>query len=150
WDQPNTPPVITVDSAHEILEDTSLDNVPVTVFDAETAPAALGISVTSLNPALVPPANVTLTGSGTNWMLDATPVANGFGTAIIEIAVTDAHGITVTNQLQLHVLPVNDPPAFTGGPNLLLPEDAGPQTLPAWATGVTAGPANESLQLLAF
>jgi hypothetical protein len=146
WDQPNTLPVVQMQAPQPILEDTSLQNLPVTISDAETDPSALAISVASLNPELVPLANIALTGGGNDWILSATPVPNDYGTANIEIAVTDAHGVSVTNRLELVVLPVNDPPAFTRGANLGLPEDAGPQLAP-WASAVAAGPANESQSL---
>ena len=45
---------------------------------------------------------------------------------------------------------VNDVPAFVVGSNQAVQEDAGPQTVATWATGVTAGPPNESGQTLTF
>ncbi|HJU41463.1 MAG TPA: Ig-like domain-containing protein [Vicinamibacterales bacterium] len=45
---------------------------------------------------------------------------------------------------------VNDPPSFTAGPNQIVSEDAGPQTIAAWATAISAGPANESDQAVTF
>jgi hypothetical protein len=150
WDQPNTLPIIAMEEAWEILEDTSLQNLPISIFDAETSPSALTVMLASLNPELIPLENITLTGAGTNWMLSATPAANGYGNAAIEISVTDAHSVSVTNRLLLTVLPVNDPPGFARGPNIMLAEDAGSQVAPGWATGIMAGPANESLQALTF
>src|SRR4030095_802633 len=44
----------------------------------------------------------------------------------------------------------NDTPTFVIGPNIEAGNDAGPQTYPSWATQITAGPADESGQLLDF
>jgi hypothetical protein len=48
------------------------------------------------------------------------------------------------------VTPVNDAPSFAKGPNQLVNQDAGPQTIPNWATSISAGPANESTQTVTF
>jgi len=45
---------------------------------------------------------------------------------------------------------VNDAPSFTKGADQTVNEDAGAQTVNNWATGVSAGPANESGQTLTF
>ncbi len=45
---------------------------------------------------------------------------------------------------------VNDPPSFTKGPNQLVNEDAGPQTVANWATNLSAGPPDEASQALTF
>jgi hypothetical protein len=45
---------------------------------------------------------------------------------------------------------VNDAPSFTKGANQTVNEDAGPQSVASWATGILAGPANEGSQTVAF
>lgn len=45
---------------------------------------------------------------------------------------------------------INDEPSFTKGPDETVNEDAGAQTVNGWATAISAGPANESTQTLAF
>ena len=45
---------------------------------------------------------------------------------------------------------VNDAPSFTAGASQTVAEDAGLRTVPAWATGISAGPADESGQTLSF
>src|SRR5207237_226463 len=60
--------------------------------------------------------------------------------------MTDSLPATVT----ITIVPVNDPPSFTKGPNELVDEDAGPQTLPNWATNLSAGPPDEAEQTLNF
>ena len=51
--------------------------------------------------------------------------------------------------VSITVTPVNDAPSFTKGPDQTVLEDAGVQQV-AWATNVSAGPANESSQVLDF
>lgn len=48
------------------------------------------------------------------------------------------------------ITPVNDEPQFTAGGNQTVDEDCGAQTVAGWATGLSAGPANESDQTLTF
>ncbi|MFQ5399840.1 MAG: tandem-95 repeat protein, partial [Anaerolineae bacterium] len=69
-----------------------------------------------------------------NWNGNTSFNWNGFdGTAY---AAADATvNITVTA--------VNDIPTFTGGPDQAVLEDTGPQTVSAWASGMSAGPADE-------
>src|SRR5260370_1261499 len=45
---------------------------------------------------------------------------------------------------------VNHAPSFTKGPDQSVLEDAGAQTVAAWATSISAGPANESSQVVNF
>lgn len=55
-----------------------------------------------------------------------------------------------TGTVTITVVPVNDPPSFMKGPNQSLLWNAGAQTVPGWATAISAGPANESAQALNF
>ncbi|HET7842681.1 MAG TPA: tandem-95 repeat protein, partial [Xanthomonadales bacterium] len=90
-------------------------------------------------------------------VLTYTPAANQFGTANVTITLSDnggtANGGVDTSAPQtftITVNPVNDVPSFTAGPNQTVNEDAGAQTVNPWATGLSAGPANESGQTLSF
>ena len=53
----------------------------------------------------------------------------------------------MTDFFLLTVNPVNDAPSFTKGPNQVVPENAGLQTVPDWATDLLAGPPNEAQSL---
>jgi large repetitive protein len=46
--------------------------------------------------------------------------------------------------------PVNDAPGFTAGADQTVAEDSGPHSFPGWASGISAGPADESDQELTF
>ena len=55
-----------------------------------------------------------------------------------------------TNTIRTSVTAVNDVPVFTNGANQTVLEDAGAQVVSGWATGISAGAANESGQTLNF
>jgi len=83
------------------------------------------------------------------------PDANG--SATITLTLSDngstANGGIDTSPSQsfsVNVIAVNDSPVFTVGPNQTVLEDAGPQTVNTWATGITAGPADEASQNISF
>jgi hypothetical protein len=101
------------------------------VGDVETAPANLLVTATSSNPALVPTDNISLAGSGTNRTISVTPAAHASGEVIITMTVTDELGASAAQNFFIQVLPVNDAPSFVAGPSQTVPEDAGPQTVPA-------------------
>src|SRR6185436_17964828 len=48
------------------------------------------------------------------------------------------------------VASVDDAPSFTKGADQTVLEDAGAQTVVGWASGISAGPANESAQTVSF
>jgi type IV pilus assembly protein PilY1 len=106
------------------------------------------------NPGLfsAPPAVDGVTGDLT---FTTAPDANG--SASIELVVRDsggtANGGVDTSPPQtfvINVTPVNDAPSFTGGGNVTVDEDSGPHSITGWATGIVAGPANESDQNVEF
>ena len=85
------------------------------------------------------------------------------GSATLTVYVMDDGGTanggvdtSGTQTVTVSVSPVNDEPSFDGAHGLLgdanqeIWEDAGPQIVPAWATGMSAGPANEAHQTLTF
>jgi len=83
--------------------------------------------------------------------------ANASGTATVTVRVQDnggtANGGVNTSAPQtftITVNPVNDPPTFTLGTAPAVFEDAGAQTLAGWTTAISAGPADESMQTVAF
>ena len=142
---PNTPPTITGPSNQIINEDGNTGALAVTVGDAET-PANLTLTSTSSNTTLVPNGNVTLGGSGANRTVTVTPAANQSGTTTITLRVTDGGGLFTETSFTVTVNPVNDPPSFTKGADQTVNEDVGAQSVPGWATAISAGP-NETQNL---
>ena len=133
-----------------INEDGNTGPLAFTIGDGETAVTNLALTRSSSNPTLVPNTNIVFGGSGSNRTVTVTPVANESGSATITITVTDGDSLTASDSFTLTVLSVNDVPSFTKGTNLVVNENAGPQTVAGWATAITAGPPAESGQLVDF
>jgi VCBS repeat-containing protein len=90
-------------------------------------------------------------------VLTFTPSANANGSATVNIQLHDNGGVanggvdtSGTVVLTINVTAVNDAPSFTKGADQLVLENAGAQTVPGWATALSAGPADESGQALNF
>jgi CSLREA domain-containing protein len=107
------------------------------------------LTATSSNPALVPDANISITGNGPGRTVQITPVANLSGVSDITINLNGSNEGTVSRTFGLTVRSVNDAPSFTKGGDQTVLEDAGPQTFTSWATAISAGP-GESTQSLSF
>src|SRR5205814_1526541 len=96
-------------------------------------------------------------GIAANGTLTYTPAANVNGSATVTVRVHDnggaANGGVDTSAAQTFTItinPVNDAPSFTKGANQTVLEDSSAQSITGWATGITAGPADESAQALNF
>ena len=80
---------------------------------------------------------------------------NANGSADITIRLKDNGGTanggidtTATQTFTITVLPVNDRPTFTRGPNQTVLEDAGAQTVNNWSFNISPGPPDEAAQTL--
>ena len=80
-------------------------------------------------------------------VLTFTPAPNAFGTATITLVLQDdggtANGGVDTSAPQTFVITVNavnDAPSFVKGPDVVVDEDSGPQTVNPWATAISPGP----------
>ena len=89
-------------------------------------------------------------------VLSFTTAANAYGTATVTVFAQDDGGTanggddtSSTVAFTITVNPVNDAPSFTGGGNVTVGEDSGAYS-GAWATAISAGPANESSQMVSF
>jgi hypothetical protein len=90
-------------------------------------------------------------------VLTYTPAADAHGTATITLVAKDdggtANGGLDTSAPQtftITVNAVNDAPSFTKGPDVTVLEDSGAHTIDPWATGISAGPTDESGQGVSF
>lgn len=79
-----------------------------------------------------------------------TPSADFNGTDMFEYEIEDASAETDIGKVTITITAVNDAPSFTKGGDQTVSEDAGAQTVIGWATGISAGPSNESGQTLNF
>lgn len=90
-------------------------------------------------------------------ILSYTPAEDAFGSATVTVILVDDGGTdnggddtSVPQTFTIIVEPVNDSPSFHAGGNLTVKDDAGPQTVEPWATGISPGPANEASQAVEF
>lgn len=104
--------------------------------------------------------SVTLTGSleKINAGLDGlqfTPNKDFNGRTFVKITTNDqgntgkGPAYTVSNNINIDVIAVNDAPRFTKGDNQIVKEDTPSQSIP-WATAISPGAANETNQFLRF
>ena len=89
-------------------------------------------------------------------VLTFTLAANANGSATVTVTLSDnggtANGGVDTSAAQtftITVTAVNDPPSFVSGGDVTVFEDSGAYSA-AWATGISAGPADESGQTVSF
>ena len=94
---------------------------------------------------------------GSTGILAFTPAANVNGSAVVSVYLTDDGGTantgddtSPTQTFTIYVTAVNDAPSFTKGGDVTVAEDSGGYSAAGWATGISAGPADESLQALDF
>jgi hypothetical protein len=89
--------------------------------------------------------------------LTYTPAPGAAGSSGFTVTVMDnggtangGHNTSPPQSFTLTINPVNHAPTFVKGPNQSVLNNAGPQTVAAWATGLSAGPSSESGQALNF
>ncbi|MCU0772614.1 MAG: tandem-95 repeat protein [Verrucomicrobia bacterium] len=119
----NDSPALTSISNQTIEEDAAAGPISFTVSDVETSASSLTLGGTSSNPTLVPNANIVFGGSGANRAVTVTPVANGSGSAVITVTVSDG-ALTANQQFTLTVAAVNDRPTVASISNQTINEDA--------------------------
>ncbi|HPG94596.1 MAG TPA: Ig-like domain-containing protein, partial [Dokdonella sp.] len=101
-----------------------------------------------------PPANGSLgaivPGGPQSATVQYTPNADANGSDSFTFTVDDGQATSAPATISLTITPVNDVPVFTAGANQSVLEDAGTQSVAAWASNLSPGPANESGQALDF
>ena len=100
----NEPPTISDLADQNIGANATTGPLGFSIGDPETAAAALTVTATSNNAALVPndPAHLTLAGAGASRTVTVTPAANATGTATIAVTVSDGT-LTATDQFVVNV-----------------------------------------------
>jgi CSLREA domain-containing protein len=129
------------------LEDTQV----VVPFDGGDTSTITSVTATSDNASVVPndPAHLSAAVTGSTVVITINPAANVSGAVNVTVTVNRTGG-PESNSFLLTVNPVNDSPTFTNGPDQTINEDAGPQTINAWATNISTGAPDESGQTLTF
>jgi Bacterial Ig domain len=89
--------------------------------------------------------------------LTYTPAANASGVANVTVTPRDDGGVAnggvdtgAAAGFLVTVAPVNDAPTFTAGGDQLALSLLGAQSVSGWASGITAGPADEAAQNVSF
>ena len=85
--------------------------------------------------------------------LHYTLTADANGTAEIHLVLMDDaldNNVSQSQRFFMHISPVNDPPSFTIGPDIIIVEDAANCLYTQWAKFISPGAANESNQKLTF
>ena len=147
----NDPPVATAQTVTP-LEDVGL---LISLAGADSDPEVVQTLTFTL---VTPPTFGTLTGfNAATGQVTYTGFADYNGPDSFTFTVTDDNTAGAPFNLTsapatvtVNVTAVNDAPSFTAGPNQLVLEDAGPQSVAGWATGRSTGPADESTQVLSF
>lgn len=139
----NTPPTISNIPDQSTPAGTAVTPIAFTINDGESAPNTLYVSATSSDNTLIPPANISITGTTSARTLNIMPAATGTGTATITVTVSD--GVLVTTDT--FVLTV-------GGANKLYvavmgPEDGNTKT-PGTGSATLLVDANETQGVLRF
>ena len=154
----NDAPSFTKGPDQTVLEGAAAQNVDpwataIAAGPADESAQVLSFAVSNDNNALfsVQPA---VSPSGA---LTYTVAAGANGSALVTLSLGDDGGTanggidtSVAQTFTITVTGINDAPSFSAGPNQIVLEDAGAQTINPWATAISAGPPNESGQLLDF
>ena len=110
------------------------------------------LSIASFDAATAQGGSVALDDGGnadpTDDRLVYTPPLHYAGADAFDYTVGDGNGGSDNATVRVTVVPVNDAPTITAGPNITLAMDAPAQVFSGWATGIASGPANEAGQNL--
>lgn len=141
----NTPPV-----ANEVNV-SGLEDVAVTITlsgtDVDGDPLTFSIVTPPAHAAFLGP--IVPTGPNTAT-ITYSPIFNYNGTDSFVYQANDGNGGTDTATVTITLIPVNDEPVFFAGPTASALEDSGAQSIAGWATGISAGAADEAGQIITF
>ena len=156
----NDAPVATLPASPDqsVLEDSGATNVSDFLTDVgpgggpDESAQIVSLDVSSSNAALFSaPPSIDEDGA-----LHFTPAANANGSSTVTLTLVDdglagpGHENTTVFEFVVDVTSVNDQPTFTPGLDVAVDENTGTTVLPGWATGISAGPEDESDQVAAF
>jgi hypothetical protein len=154
----NDVPSFTKGSDQSVLEDAGAQSVSgwataISAGPADESGQVLGFFVFTDNPSLFG-GQPNVSPSGT---LSYTPWANASGSATVYLWIYDNGGTanggvdtSATQTFTIAVKAVNDVPSFTKGADQVVRQEAAAQSVSGWATAISAGPADESSQVVDF
>jgi len=135
------------DSGQHVVQLTGITPGPI-----DEAGQAITVTAVSSDPAVI--ANPTVLLIGGNYFLFYTPLPDANGTITITVTVRDNGGTasggidTFVRTFTIDVQPVNDLPTIVVPPVLNVFGNGGLTSQAGFATGISAGPANEAAQVL--
>ena len=91
-----------------------------------------------------------ISSGGCSYTFSFTPPSPVAGGQVITATATDPSGNTSEFSGTFGISTVNNAPSFTKGADQTVNEDAGPQSVPNWATNISAGSPDEAGQTLNF
>jgi subtilisin family serine protease len=145
----NDPPTFTPGGNQTVLEDAGAQTVVSWASSISAGPGEYNIlifNVTTTNPLLFA-SQPSLSSNGT---LKYTPAQNANGIATVRVRLFDGIDSGATASFSIAVTAVNDAPSFTKGPDITIEERSTPYSVVNWASSISAGPSNESTQILSF
>lgn len=92
--RPNQPPTLTGIADVAVQANVPSELFTVTLADDRTAALALDLAIESDNAELLPEGAITVTGTGANRVVAATPAAGQLGSATLTFTVSDAGGLS--------------------------------------------------------
>jgi len=138
------PPTISEIPPQTVPEDTVIGPIDFIIGDAESSAATLNLTGASTNTLLIPNANITFGGGGSNRTVTIRPTTNQFGTAMITVTASD--GTSMSNRTFLvTVASANDLPTINDVGNRAINEDSAGVTVPFSIGDVETLPANLNL-----
>jgi hypothetical protein len=129
----------------DVLEDSGTNTITVLSNDTDPDPGQV-LHVTSVGSAAHGATSVAIGGNALTYA----PAATYFGSDSFQYTISDGRGGTSTATVTVTVTSVNDAPTFVKGADQNVPMNAPAQSVANWATAMSAGPANEAGQTLAF
>jgi subtilisin family serine protease len=145
----NDPPTFTPGGNQTVLEDAGAQTVVSWASSISAGPGENNIlifNVTTTNPLLFA-SQPSLSSNGT---LRYTPAQNSNGIATVRVRLFDGIDSGSTASFSIAVTAVNDAPSFTKGSDITIEERSTPYSVVNWATSISAGPSDESTQVLSF
>lgn len=139
----NDAPVLGLEAARTVLEDSGTASVVFTVSDAESAAGSLVASANVAPSGVLGIVGVAAGASSGERVLSFTPVADAFGEATVTVTLTDPAGGSSSAPLAVTVTPVNDAPMLTlGSVGTHAAASTGARSVPGFAA-FFAGPGGE-------
>jgi hypothetical protein len=156
----NDPPSFALGADQTAFEDAGTQTIPAWAGAIVPGPADEAGQTVSFTTATTNPALFTAGGQpavAPSGALTYTPAPDAAGVATVTIQAADDGGTadggadtSGSRSFTITVAPVNDAPTFAIGADQTTLEDAGPQGVSGWATGISPGPANEAAQNVTF